>query len=75
MLNLAARLPGKSNPNALSDLGVASQQAYAGLEGAVMNVNINLPSIKDEGFKAETAAEVSSLLVEGRKRSALLLRQ
>lgn len=68
VLNLAARLPGKSNANALSDLGVASQQAYAGLEGAVMNVNINLPSIKDEGFRAETAAEVSSLLAEGRKR-------
>jgi formiminotetrahydrofolate cyclodeaminase len=68
VLNLAARLPGKSNANALSDLGVASQQAYAGLEGALMNVNINLPSIKDEGFKAKTAAEVSSLLAEGRKR-------
>jgi formiminotetrahydrofolate cyclodeaminase len=47
---------------------VASQQAYAGLEGAIMNVNINLPSIKDDGFKAQTAAEVSSLLAEGRGR-------
>lgn len=68
VLSLAASLPGKSNTNALSDLGVASQQAYAGLEGAIMNVNINLPSIKDEGFKAKTASEVSSLRAEGRKR-------
>ncbi len=67
VLNLAARLPGKSNANALSDLGVASQQAYAGLEGAVMNVKINLPSIKDEEFKTKIAAEVASLLAEGRK--------
>ena len=67
VLKLAARLPGKSNTNALSDLGVASQQAYAGLEGAVMNVKINLPSIKDERFRAKTAGEVSSLLAEGRK--------
>jgi formiminotetrahydrofolate cyclodeaminase len=62
VLTLAARLLGKSNENALSDLGVASQQAYAGLEGAVMNVKINLPAIKDEAFKSETAAEVSLLI-------------
>lgn len=67
VLSLAAELPGQSNSNALSDLGVASQQAYAGLEGAVMNVNINLPSIKDDGFKARTASDVSSLLAQGRK--------
>lgn len=68
VLDLAGKLPGKSNANALSDLGVASQQAYAGLEGAIMNVNINLPSIKDESFRAKTASEVASLLAEGRKR-------
>jgi len=68
VLNLAANLTGKSNSNALSDLGVASQQAYAGLEGAIMNVNINLSSIKDDGFKSKTASEISSLLAEGRKR-------
>ncbi|MFQ5660626.1 MAG: cyclodeaminase/cyclohydrolase family protein [Gammaproteobacteria bacterium] len=38
---------GKANSNTLSDLGVAAQTAYAGVEGAVMNVRINLPSIKD----------------------------
>jgi formiminotetrahydrofolate cyclodeaminase len=57
---------GKSNSNALSDLGVASQQAYAGLEGAVMNIKINLPSIKDEAFRSKSAAEMSSLLKRAR---------
>ena len=66
VLTLAARLLGKSNENALSDLGVASQQANAGLEGAVMNVKINLPAIKDEAFKSETAAEVSLLIEKAR---------
>lgn len=65
VLRLTEKLLGKSNANALSDLGVASQQAYAGLEGAVMNVKINLPSIKDEAFVAETAAELSGLLTDG----------
>jgi formiminotetrahydrofolate cyclodeaminase len=62
VLTLAAGLLGKSNENALSDLGVASQQAYAGLEGAVMNIKINLPAIKDETFRSKTAAEVSMLI-------------
>jgi formiminotetrahydrofolate cyclodeaminase len=63
---LAERLVRKSNPNALSDLGVASQQAYAGLEGAIMNVRINLPAVKDESFKSKTASEAAKLLGEGR---------
>lgn len=66
VLRLAEGLLGKSNSNALSDLGVASQQAYAGLEGAIMNVKINVPSIKDSGFVAETSSEISTLLKEGR---------
>jgi len=66
ILRLAESLIGKSNPNALSDLGVASQQAYAGLEGAIMNVKINIPSIKDESFKIKTSDEVDKLLEDGR---------
>ncbi|TDJ69179.1 MAG: methenyltetrahydrofolate cyclohydrolase [Proteobacteria bacterium] len=65
VLRLAGKLLGKSNSNALSDLGVASQQAYAGLEGATMNVKINIPSIKDEDFISETSSEISILLEEG----------
>ena len=67
VLSQTQRIIGKSNPNALSDLGVASQQAYAGLEGASMNVKINLPAIKDGAFKTETMTEVETLLAEGRK--------
>lgn len=67
VLKLAGRLLGKSNSNALSDLGVASQQAFAGLEGAIMNVKINIPSIKDGDFVAETSSKTSTLLEEGRR--------
>ena len=65
VLRLAEKLLGKSNSNALSDLGVASQQAYAGLEGAIMNVNINIPSIKDGDFVTGTSSEISALLEDG----------
>ncbi len=65
VLRLADKLLGKSNSNALSDLGVASLQAYAGLEGAILNVKINIPSIRDEDFVAETTSQVFTLLEEG----------
>lgn len=65
VLRLTNKLLGKSNTNALSDLGVASLQAYAGLEGAIMNVKINIPSIRDKNFVSETSLEVSALLEEG----------
>ena len=67
VLKLAEQLLGKSNSNALSDLGVASQQAYAGLEGAIMNVKINIPSINDEVFITKTASEITTLLEEGNR--------
>ncbi len=67
VLRLAEKLVGKSNPNTLSDLGVASQQAYAGLEGAIMNVNINLPSIKDGDFVDAITLETSTFLEDGGK--------
>lgn len=65
VLRLAEQLIGKFNTNAMSDLGVGAQQAHAGLEGAVMNVRINLPSIKDQEFVAEMNLKVDGLLKEG----------
>lgn len=68
VLRLAEELIGRFNLNALSDFGVAALEALAGLEGAVMNVRINLSYIKDEKFVAETRARVTDLVAEGRAR-------
>lgn len=46
-LETTAKIVGKSNPNAASDLGVAALNLLAGLKGAYLNVMINLPGIKD----------------------------
>lgn len=67
VLQLAERLIGKSNTNALSDLGVAGQQATAGLEGALMNVKINLPSIKDADFVSRTTDDIEGLRSRGQE--------
>lgn len=41
-------LKGKSNPNAVSDLMTAEGLSKAGIEGCVLNIEANLPLIKDE---------------------------
>jgi formiminotetrahydrofolate cyclodeaminase len=53
VMKLAETLLGKSNVNAVSDLAVGATQAYAGLKGALANVRINLPSIKDASYAVE----------------------
>lgn len=40
------------NKNAISDIGVATTLLYSGLEGAIMNIRVNLPNLSDEGMKA-----------------------
>lgn len=65
VLRLAEQILGKSNTGALSDLGVAGQMALAGLEGSVMNVRINLPSIKDMEFVGEKRTQVIDFIEEG----------
>lgn len=52
--------------NAVSDIGVGVLSASAGLEGACMNVLINLGALKDEDFKEKTRAEVESMIEKER---------
>ncbi|HJO92521.1 MAG TPA: glutamate formimidoyltransferase [Victivallales bacterium] len=49
------------NPNSASDVGVGALMTYAGFEGAALNVNINLPAIKDDVFRAEMKAKIETL--------------
>jgi methenyltetrahydrofolate cyclohydrolase len=48
---LASRLPGRSNPNVLSDVAVAATCAAAAIEAAAVNVEINLASLHDYATK------------------------
>jgi glutamate formiminotransferase len=51
--DLAGKLGPITNPNMKSDLTTASALARAAIEGALANVEINVSSIKDEGFVRE----------------------
>ncbi|NLV88341.1 MAG: cyclodeaminase/cyclohydrolase family protein [Tissierellia bacterium] len=62
------------NINAITDVGVGTLLAYAGLEGALFNVTINLGSIKDQDFKDEIGGKVDNILSEGKRLKEELLK-
>jgi formiminotetrahydrofolate cyclodeaminase len=49
----AGRLPGRSNPNVLSDVAVGASLAGAAIESAAVNVEVNLGSLSDPGVREE----------------------
>jgi len=61
VLRLVARLEGRSNLNAASDLAVGGALARTALEGCLNNVDINVESIKDEGTARQLAARAAEM--------------
>jgi formiminotetrahydrofolate cyclodeaminase len=55
------------NVNAITDVGVGALLAATGLEGAILNVKINLSSIKDLEFKNKIEERINTLMAEGMK--------
>ena len=60
-LELAEQAAVTGNRNSASDAGVGALLAKAGLDAAILNVRINLPSVREGAFKTATLAEVAEL--------------
>jgi glutamate formiminotransferase/formiminotetrahydrofolate cyclodeaminase len=60
-LELAEQAAASGNRNSASDAGVGALVARAGLESALLNVRINLPSVREGAFKSATVAEIAEL--------------
>jgi glutamate formiminotransferase/formiminotetrahydrofolate cyclodeaminase len=58
---IAERLRPITNPNMKSDLTTATALARAAIQGALANVEINLESLKDSAFAAETREKAAAL--------------
>lgn len=67
ILALIADAAGKGNPAAVTDLGVANLQAYAGMIGACYNVLINLAMITAEKKVSELEKETGAIRSEGER--------
>lgn len=74
---LAAELPGRSNPNVLSDVAVAASTAAAAIESAAINVEINLSGLPDADRepRARRLAEATAQLGPARELAARLRSQ
>jgi len=63
------------NKNAVSDIGVAALMLYSGLEGALLNVLINVGSISNEEIKARYIKEVTQFSMEGNQLKDKVLKK
>ncbi|HUT32720.1 MAG TPA: cyclodeaminase/cyclohydrolase family protein [Planctomycetota bacterium] len=70
LIGLLDRLVEVANPNLISDVGVAAILLEAALRGAKINVEINLASLKDAAFVAETRKEIEDGAAEAARTAA-----
>lgn len=63
-LRLTQRAVGKSNASAASDLGVAALSLKAAVQGAWLNILINISGIKDEDFVKQYREGGEAILAE-----------
>jgi len=66
--DLLKEMAEKGNPASISDVGVGLLATRACIEGAAMNVRINLSGLKDENIKAGLQARMSRLSAESEAR-------
>lgn len=65
VLQIAAELVDKGNPNLITDVGVAAKFALAAMECAALNVEINLAYIRDDAYGAACRKEIAPMLHAG----------
>ena len=61
ILDLAKIVAEKGNQNSVTDAAVSALMANAGVKSAILNVKINLGSIKDEAFVSKISDDIKKL--------------
>jgi glutamate formiminotransferase len=65
---LLSEMAESGNPASISDVGVGVLATYACVEGAALNVRINLGQLKDEKFKSDLLEKVRKVRAESESR-------
>jgi formiminotetrahydrofolate cyclodeaminase len=73
ILDVARVIAEKGNKNSVSDAAVSALMAQTGLQAAMLNVRINLTSIKDPEYVHTVNAELHELLQNAMQKSADIL--
>lgn len=74
-LELIENLGENGNQNAITDLGVSALLLASGLEGAVLNVKINLPGISDTAYVKETRDRCREILEDGLMKKLEIMKE
>jgi methenyltetrahydrofolate cyclohydrolase len=62
VLELQNDLVEYGNPNAITDIGVCVLLCHTGVEGAILNVKINLSGIKDEALVQDVSKQCTEII-------------
>ena len=73
ILDIAKIVAQKGNQNSITDSAVSALMAQAGVESAILNVKINLSSIKDEKFVKQISSEIIKLQNNTNKKTNEIL--
>ncbi|MBN2899743.1 MAG: cyclodeaminase/cyclohydrolase family protein [Clostridia bacterium] len=73
IMDLAEVVVEKGNPNAVTDGAVAAMMSRTAVLSALLNVKINIGSIKDEAFVAEMKEKIATLEKKSQAREAEVL--
>jgi len=74
ILDLAKAISEKGNQNSITDAAISAIMAESGVNAAILNVKINLKSIKDEKFVKNINDQLNELQKNTRKKTAEILK-
>jgi len=74
ILDVAMIVAEKGNQSSITDAAISSIMAKAGVEGAILNVKINLGSIKDEKFVKKIRKELEEIEKDSTSKTEKILK-
>ena len=74
ILDLSMIVAKKGNQNSITDAAVSALMARAGVESAILNVRINLGSIKDTLFVNQISSDLNSLQKNAEEKTNMIMK-